>query len=100
MSNTAKAVVDTELSQGFSHGNFANAYGTTELEDMLSHLEDNSTAYQVAAVLGFLGSYELDEIPSHAREAFDVAYHSVHGQRVIELGYCDSREDDYKAEAQ
>jgi len=92
---------DIELSHGFSAGNYCNAYETSNLEEALEKrdLEERSEPYSVAFVMGFFASYELEEIPGSYREEFDQAYHSKLGQRVLELGYTEGRDDDYKKEA-
>jgi hypothetical protein len=91
---------DIELSHGFSAGNYCNAYETQDLEGALKKraVASRSPAYRAAFVLGFFASYELHEIPSSWREEFDEAYHSKHGQRVLELGYTDPRTEDYANE--
>lgn len=82
---------DTELSHGFSAGNYANAYQTQDLDEVSEVLEANGSRYRAAFILGFFSSYELHEIPADARERFDEAYHSEAGQRVLELGYTEPR---------
>lgn len=84
-----------EMSRAFSSGNYANAYESTDLEDF--DLEDMSEHERAAFVLGFLGSYSLNEISD--REIFDEAYHSDAGRYVVNVaGYCDSRDDEYADE--
>lgn len=98
-------------SRGFSAGNYANAYETTDLETALDALDtagldlDADTrptdpmqreAYRAAFILGFFGSYSLDEIGD--REEYDQAYHSAAGKQCLAAGYLDSRDDEYAAE--
>jgi hypothetical protein len=85
-----------EVRRGFDAGNYANAYESTDLESV--ELDCESDAYRAAFVLGFFASYELNEIPSDAREAFDSAYRSEFGAIVLAAGYCDSRHEDYQTE--
>jgi hypothetical protein len=111
MANTNDDIaLGTAISQGYSAGNYANAYETTDLEIALESLddcEDNHDlsaecehAYRNAFVLGFFASYALSEIGCEERERFDTAYHSATGASVIRLGYCDSRDDDYAQESE
>lgn len=81
------------VSRGFSHGNYANAYETQSLSRMLRGIATRSKAYQDAAVLGFFGSYELDEIPMSARERYMEAYFSDAGKAVLRAGYMDPRDE-------
>lgn len=85
----------TDISNAFSAGSYANAYESDDLDD---HDLDDMTEHERAAfVLGFYGSYELDEIGD--REAFDEAYWSEAGQYVVKVaGYCDDRSEDYTTE--
>jgi len=91
---------DTRLSQGFSAGNYCNAYETEDLGQAFEQrdLEGSGEDYRTAFIMGFYASYELREIPGLYRCFFDDAYHSELGQRVLELGYCDSRKEDYDRE--
>lgn len=91
---------DTHLSRGFDSGNYCNAYETNDFDHAvkMKFLDDRLPEYKAAFILGFFGSYELDEISMTWRDDFDEAYHSEHGQRVLELGYCDSRKEAYAAE--
>lgn len=92
--------VKTEISRAFDRGNYAGAYK--------SHPEIsrwNSRAFQphewIAFVLGFLGTLELHEMCSNEREIYDECYWSPTGRYIVnDAGYCDSRDDDYKAEAE
>ncbi len=87
----------TEMSRAFDRGNYANAYESTDLaafkvDAMPEHM-------RAAFVLGFFGSYTLDEIGADDREAFDEAYHSPAGRYVVEVAkYTDSRAEEYAAE--
>ena len=67
---------DTELSQGFSAGNYCNAYEAQDLADGLAKRDITaaSAAYHAAFIMGFFGSYELHEISSTYREQFDEGY--------------------------
>lgn len=99
---------DAAISRGYSAGNYANAYETTDLETALDALneddsldgydDDSVRAYRIAFVLGFFGSYELSEIGSDERDRFDECYWSDIGAIVREHGYCDSRDEDYRQE--
>ncbi len=87
----------TEISRAFSRGNFANAYESTDLDDF--DLDEMSEHERAAFVLGFFGSYSLDEIISD-REIFDECYWSPAGQYVVNVArYTDSREDEYREES-
>jgi hypothetical protein len=84
------------ISKAFDAGNYGNAYESTDLESF--DVEDMPEIERAAFVLGFFGSYSLDEIGSD-REIFDAAYWSPAGQYVITIAkYCDDRKDDYQAE--
>jgi len=91
---------DTRLSQGFSAGNYCNAYETQDLEQAFKQrdLDGSGEPFKMAFIMGFFASYELHEIPSDCRCWFDEAYHSELGQRVLELGYTERRDEDYAAE--
>ena len=66
--------VPFDLSYGFDHGNYANAYETEDLETMLSDLPaGRSGAYRGGAVLGFFSSYERHEVPADAVDEYDNA---------------------------
>ena len=93
---------DTRLSQGFSAGNYCNSYETQDYTRAMAirDLRGSGDDYATAFILGFFSSYELHEIPGSVRDAFDEAYHSEAGQRVVELGYIDPRAEDYKKEPQ
>lgn len=86
----------TEISHAFNRGNFANAYESTSIEDF--DLDDMTPHERAAFVLGFFGSYTLDEIGSD-REIFDDAYFSAAGQYVVrEARYTDPRDEEYQEE--
>ena len=93
-----------QLSRGFSAGDYANAYETTDLESALAHLDeetdDYTEAYRTAFVIGFFASYALHEIPSDARDTFDERYWSQYGRAVVAAGYCDDRSEEYQAESE
>jgi len=86
---------DTALSRGFDAGNYCNAYETEDLTVVHKrrYLRDKSEAYCHAFTLGFYASYEFSEIQSEHRQAYEEAYRSRHGQRVLELGFIDPQED-------
>lgn len=89
-----------EMSRAFDSGNFANAYESTDLESFARKLEGWPEHMRAAFVLGFFGSYTLDEIGSD-REIFDECYWSKAGQYVIKVArYCDDRTDDYRKESE
>jgi hypothetical protein len=92
---------DTRLSQGFSAGNYCNSYETQDYDQAVKirDLEGSGPEFKTAFTMGFFASYELHEIPSTWRDAFDEAYHSELGQRVLELGYTDPRTEDYANES-
>lgn len=99
MQENEKSVVDAlEVSSGFDHGNYANAYETQDLDAMLDAIADESETYRNAAIVAFFASYELHEIPSDQRDAFDSAYFSGAGKACIAAGYCDDRAEDYEDE--
>lgn len=87
----------TEMSRAFSRGNYANACKTTNLEEY--NLDDMSAHEHTAFVLGFFGSYTLDEIGSD-REIFDECYWSPAGRYVVSVAkYTEDRADEYAAES-
>lgn len=86
-----------KISHAFDAGNYANAYESDDLED--HEIGDMSPDERAAFVLGFFGSYSLDEISD--REIFDESYWSPAGQYVVNVArYCDSRDDEYTAESE
>lgn len=86
------------ISRAFDAGNYANAYESTDLDD--HDLDDMSEHERAAFVLGFFGSYSLDEIGSD-REIFDECYFSSAGQYVVKVaGYTDDRAEEYSAESE
>jgi len=88
----------TEMSRAFDAGNFANAYETRDLATALDAYESMLDHEHAAFVLGFFGSYSLDEIGSD-REIFDEAYWSDAGRYVVNVArYTDSRAEEYNAE--
>lgn len=83
----------TEISQAFDAGNYANAYESTDLESF--DLDEMDAHERVAFVLGFFGSYSLDEIGSD-REIFDECYFSEVGRYVVGIAkYTDDRTEEY-----
>jgi hypothetical protein len=83
----------TEIGRAFSRGNYANAYESTDLESF--DLDEMSAHERSAFVLGFFGSYALDEIGSD-REIFDECYFSDAGRYVVNVAkYTDDRADEY-----
>lgn len=87
-----------EISRAFSSGNYDNAYFSTDLELALAARSYDTEHQRAAFVLGFFGSYSLDEIGSD-REIFDECYFSAAGQYVVNVArYTDSRADEYAAE--
>lgn len=88
----------TEISRAFSRGNYANAYETTDLE--ACKLDDMAPHEHAAFVLGFYGSYTLDEIGS-GRETYDDCYWSPAGRYVVNVAkYTDDRAEEYAAEVE
>ncbi len=100
------------MSRAFSAGNYANAYESADLddhdldgekivesEDGVLHERERYLPHEKAAfVLGFFGSYSLDEIGSD-REIFDEAYWSEAGNYVVNVArYTDSRAEEYAEE--
>lgn len=86
----------TAISAAFDAGNYANAYESQDLEDC--DVADMTEHERAAFVLGFFGTYTLDEIGAD-REAFDEAYWSVTGRYVVGVaGYTDDRAAEYAAE--
>jgi len=82
-----------EMSRAFDSGNYGNAYESTSLDDF--DLDEMSQHERAAFVLGFFGSYTLDEIGSD-REIFDECYHSEAGKYVVTVAkYTDDRTDEY-----
>ncbi len=85
----------TAMSRAFDAGNYANAYetrsiGACDIDEMAEH-------ERAAFVLGFFGSYTLDEIGAH-RELFDACYWSPAGRYVVTVAkYTDDRADEYAA---
>ena len=87
----------TQMSRAFSRGNYANAYESTNLGDF--DIAEMAPHERAAFVLGFFGSYELDEMGSDERDTFDKAYWSPAGQYVVnEARYTDARDDEYREE--
>jgi hypothetical protein len=89
---------DTRLSQGFDAGNYCNSYETQDYRaarEKHDLFESDNDAFSVGFRLGFFASYTLAEIPLDMEDVFTAAYHSQLGQRVIDLGYCDSRKEEY-----
>lgn len=83
----------TEMSRAFDRGNYANAYESTDLDEMSEH-------ERAAFVLGFFSSYTLDEIGPD-RELFDEAYFSPAGHYVVNVAkYAYDRSEEYAAEGQ
>lgn len=88
----------TAISRAFDRGNFANAYESTDLDDF--DLDDISEHERAAFVLGFFGTYSLDEIGSD-REIFDECYWSAAGRYVVNVArYTDCRADEYAADCE
>lgn len=88
----------TEMSAAFDAGNYCNAYETTDLDAALEFVEFKPHE-RAAFVLGFFGSYTLDEIGSY-REIFDECYFSEAGKYVVHVArYTDSRDDEYREES-
>lgn len=76
---------DDQISRGFSAGNYANAYETTDYDRAIASLSPNrAKAYVAAFTLGFFGSYEPHEMGSHL-EAVQEAWALV-GKRAKEIG--------------
>lgn len=87
----------TEMSQAFDAGNYAGAYGPSDLSGY--ELYEMPEHKRAAFVLGFFGSYTLDEIGAH-REVFDECYHSRAGRYVVTIAnYIDDRTDEYATES-
>lgn len=88
----------TEMSRAFDRGNYANAYESTDIAGF--KVDEMSEHERAAFVLGFFGSYALDEIDSEHRETFDECYWSRAGRYVVNVAkYTDDRADEYAAEA-
>lgn len=86
------------ISRAFDRGNYANAYESTDLDDF--DLDDMREHERAAFVLGFFGSYALDEIVSE-REIYDECYWSPAGQYVVNVAkFIDSRADEYREESE
>lgn len=95
------------ISHGFSAGNYANAYTSTDLaiarEADLDHYPESDPehsehkAFWAAFVLGFFGSHEDDEIGEEIDEVWDAR--SAIGAEILALGYVDpwTAEDDSDA---
>lgn len=87
-----------QMSRAFDRGNFHNAYESTDLESV--DLDAMSEHERAAFVLGFFGSYSLDEIGSD-REIFDECYFSDAGQYVVGVAkYTDDRTVEYLDESE
>lgn len=77
---------DEQISRGFSAGNCANAYETTDYDRAIASLSPNrAKAYVAAFTLGFFGSYEPREIGEQHQPACNDAWILV-GKRAKELG--------------
>ena len=91
MSDLTQAQKD-DVNHGFSAGNYANAYETTDYETAVARLSMNRPAEYIAAfTLGFFASYELHEMTTDEAEAFTKAYKSPGGRECVAAGYCDPR---------
>jgi len=85
----------TAMSRAFDAGNYANAYETNDLESLDVPVDQMPEHERVAFVLGFFGSYSLDEIGSD-RELFDECYWSAAGHHVVKVAqYTDCRGEEY-----
>lgn len=88
----------TAMSQAFSSGDTANAYGSTNLENF--GVDAMPEHVRCAFLLGFFSSYSLDEIPGDCRELFDECYWSRAGRYVVTVAkYTGDRAEQYAAEA-
>ena len=77
--------IDEQIHRGYDAGSYANAYETADLKAGLARLSMNrSEVYTASYILGFLSTYELDEMGS-AQDAYLEAFESV-GQRAKQLG--------------
>ena len=58
------------VSDGFDHGNYVNAYITTDYSFNMTELQGANGFYRIGFLLGFFSSYELNEIynPEHRSE--------------------------------
>lgn len=93
----------TAMSAAFSAGNYANAYETRALtaawrtfvrEHGVMHHECTRPAF----VLGFFGTYTLNEMVAYDRVHFDKSYHSPAGVYVVNVAkYTDDRTEEYAA---
>jgi hypothetical protein len=86
---------DLRLSHGFDAGNYCSSYETVDYTKAVAmrDLKGSGKPYATAFILGFFASYELHEIPAIHRDKYVEAYQSEYGQRVLELGYIDPREE-------
>jgi len=75
-----------ELSHGFNHGNYANAYTTEDYDQMQDDLNGRTGFFRVGCLLGFFASYEAHEIPDDWRDEVE-HYRAV--ARKLGLGYVD-----------
>jgi hypothetical protein len=83
-----------QVSQGYSAGNYANAYEGTDLEAAISRLSPNRSAEYIAAfTLGFLATYMLKEMGPDGVEAFQEAYFSNVGKVCLAAGYLEEVEE-------
>ena len=58
------------LSRGFDHGNYANAYETEDYEQALEdpRIENAPPLFLTGMLLGFFSSYEIHEVPNEYQE--------------------------------
>lgn len=92
--------IDDALSQGFSAGNYANAYTSNDLQAALEVLDDEPRelnggetreAFRAAFMIGFFSSYEDDEMSDEDREHHDEAYNAW-AARMMQIGIACDRE--------
>lgn len=76
-------VREAEWQSGLEDGSYANAYNDSSLERALRGLYDRTGAYLSSFVLGWLGTYEVQEMSGdeRARLYAALAYAEQHGLR-------------------
>jgi hypothetical protein len=86
----------TAISRAFDAGNYAHAYESRDLDVAAMDRANMPEIERAAFVLGFFGSYTLDEIGSD-RDTYDQAYWSDAGQYVVMVArYIDDRAEEYQ----
>jgi len=82
----------TDVSHGFSAGNFASAYQGGFLIQAINRIGEDApktTEYVMAFCVGFYASHEPREVPACDRRLWEVATESEAGRACVAAGYVD-----------